>query len=114
MRHQRRNTTTPQPSLETPALFRKTVKLAYYRVVVEVLFKVRPLAFWPPIAAGRGGRSRRSMRARGQYRHAILVEIGTIANVLEAFAVRCPAAKWPFWPPVQVPYNRLSVINACS
>src|SRR5262245_36475445 len=32
MRHQRRNTTTPQPSLETPALFRKTVKLAYYRI----------------------------------------------------------------------------------
>ena len=31
MRHQRRNTTTPQPSLETPALFRKMVKLAYYR-----------------------------------------------------------------------------------
>src|SRR5262249_48345153 len=33
MRHQRRNTTTPQPSLETPALFRKTVKLAYYSIV---------------------------------------------------------------------------------
>ena len=32
MRHQRRNTTTPHPSLETPALFRKTVKLAYYRL----------------------------------------------------------------------------------
>jgi hypothetical protein len=37
MRHQRRNTTTPQPSLETPALFRKTVKLAYYRLSVEVV-----------------------------------------------------------------------------
>src|SRR5262245_10255551 len=35
MRHQRRNTTTPQPSLETPALFRKTVKLAY-RLVGEI------------------------------------------------------------------------------
>src|SRR5262245_33967703 len=35
MRHQRRNTTTPHPSLETPALFRKTVKLAYYRVTVD-------------------------------------------------------------------------------
>jgi hypothetical protein len=36
MRHQRRNTTTPQPSLETAALFQKTVKLAYYRLAVEV------------------------------------------------------------------------------
>lgn len=41
MRHQRRNTTAPQPSLETPALFRKTVRLAYYRVIVEVLAAVK-------------------------------------------------------------------------
>src|SRR5262245_47369209 len=36
MRHQRRNTTTSPPSHETPALFRKPVKLAYYRAIGNV------------------------------------------------------------------------------